>query len=298
MIITPTVLDACFRGANLLYTNAFAGYESIWPTLAMRVQSTTEEETYGWMEQLPFLREWIGPRVIRGLKASGFTIRNRNFEQTVGVPRNKIEDDKFGLYGPFFSEMGRAAAEMPDKLVAELFLAGFTTNCYDGQYFFDSDHPVINADNTVTTSVSNVQAGSGDPWFLLDTTRAFKPIIYQERRSFGSLVAKNRPEDDNVFFNNEFIFGSDGRANVGYGLWQLAFGSKATLDATNYNSARTAMQSYVGEGGRKLGIRPTAIVTGPNNEEAARKLLKSQFITGGESNPWYESATLIISPWL
>jgi phage major head subunit gpT-like protein len=42
--------------------------------------------------------------------AHGFTILNKDFESTVAVPRNDIQDDRLGVFKPFFSEMARAAA--------------------------------------------------------------------------------------------------------------------------------------------------------------------------------------------
>ena len=41
--------------------------------------------------------------------------------------------------------------------------------CYDGQNFFDTDHPVGEQGSQET--VSNVQTGAGPAWYLLDTTR-------------------------------------------------------------------------------------------------------------------------------
>lgn len=64
-----------------------------------------------------------------------------------------------------------------------------------------------------------------DYWFLACTKRPFKPFIYQEREK-PRLVAKTKDNDDNVFFEKQFLYGIDFRCNVGYGLWQLLIGSK------------------------------------------------------------------------
>lgn len=63
-----------------------------------------------------------------------------------------------------------------------------------------------------------------DMWFLLCTSKAIKPFIFQNRRK-PTLVVKDSPEDDNVFFHNEHLYGVDMRCNAGFGLWQLAYGS-------------------------------------------------------------------------
>lgn len=65
---------------------------------------------------------------------------------------------------------------------------------------------------------------SDTAWFLAITNLPVKPFIYQVRRA-PELVAKNLPSDDNVFFENEVIYGVDGRWAMGYGLWHLCYGS-------------------------------------------------------------------------
>ena len=100
----------------------------------------------------------------------GFTIGNATFEATVSVGRDDLADDRLGIYGAVFrngafSEMGRNARQHPEELVFGLLRSGFTTNCYDGQFFFDVDHPVVNADG-VPVNVSNVQTGGGPNWFV------------------------------------------------------------------------------------------------------------------------------------
>ena len=63
-----------------------------------------------------------------------------------------------------------------------------------------------------------------DNWFLLDTSKAIKPVIFQLRKNtkFVSLVNEN---DTNVFSKNQYLYGADGRYNTGYSYWQLAYGS-------------------------------------------------------------------------
>lgn len=67
-------------------------------------------------------------------------------------------------------------------------------------------------------------AANPTAWFLLDTTKPIKPLIFQNRKK-PEFIAKDNPDDDNVFFKREFVYGMDARYNAGYGLWQLAYGS-------------------------------------------------------------------------
>lgn len=297
MIINEASLKGLFSGFSTAFNKGFEGADSHYQDVAMVVPSTTRETTYGWMGLMNGICEWIGDRHIHNLAAHGYTIANKDFEQTLSVPRNDIEDDQYGVFGPLMTDMGREAGEFPDKLVFDLMTQGFTTPCYDGQTFLSPDHAGTDADGKETT-VSNIGDGGDEPaWFLLDTSRAMRPFVYQERKPF-ELVALTDSHQEHVFFRNEYVYGAHGRANAGFGLWQLAYASREPLTATTYAVARQAMHQLRGENGRLLGIRPTTLVVPTALERPALQLIRNQVNTAGATNEWYQSANLIITPWL
>jgi phage major head subunit gpT-like protein len=297
MIINAAALQAVAQSFSTIFNEAFTGAPSQWELVAMLVNSTSAEEHYPWLGDVPTMREWIGDRVIKDLAAFDYTIKNRDWEATLEVDRNDIDDDKVGLYRPKIQTQGDAAKRHRDLLVFALLKAGFTELCYDGQYFFDDDHPVYDDKGGVITTISNTGGGSGTAWYLLDLSRPIKPLILQIRKE-PEFVAQDNPEAENVFMRKKFRFGVDDRKNAGFGLWQLAFGSKQDLDATNYAAHRAAMMSWTNERGEPLGIMPTHVLVGPTLESAGRKLLKNQIADGGVSNEWFGTAELIVSPWL
>lgn len=297
MLLNSASLRSLYTGFSTAFQAGFGGVSPQYQRVAQTVPSSTRSNEYGWLGSMPRIREWIGDRVVNNIATHSYTIKNRTFESTVGVDRDDLDDDNLGIYSPLFSELGRNAASFPDELVWALLKAGFSTPCYDGQYFFDTDHPVLDA-NGNAQSVSNSGGGSGTPWFLMDATRAIKPIIYQERRSFSNLVRMDAATDEVVFSRKEYRYGIDGRCNVGFGFWQLAYGSKQTLDATAYEAARVALGSFTGDGGRPLGITPTLLVVPPALEGAANRILKSTTKANGETNEWAGTAEVLVVPWL
>lgn len=296
MIVNSATLQALRVGFKTEYQNAFDAVPKMKDRIAKTVQSSTAMNTYGWLKGMTGLREWIGPRQIDNLSEASYTIVNKPFEKTVAVNRNHIEDDNLGMYSDGFTMMGDGVARLPEELVWGLLKAGFTTNCWDGQFFFDTDHPVMLADGTMGT-YANTDGGAGTPWFLMCTNRPLKPIIYQERKA-PVFTAKDRETDDNVFDRNEFVYGVDMRCNVGYGLPQLAWGSKQTLNAANYATARAAMAGFKADGGAPLGLVANLLVVPPSLESAGLKLLNSEYGAGGETNEWKGTAELLVVPWL
>lgn len=138
--------QASLRGLTTSYSAAFQKALDEAPTdykeLATVVPSSTAEQAYAWLGQMPGLREWIGEREIQSIKQHGYTIKNKTFERTIGVPREAIEDDQYGVYAPFMAAIGSEAGRHPNDLIYAAMMAGFTELCYDGKAFFAEDHKV------------------------------------------------------------------------------------------------------------------------------------------------------------
>ncbi len=301
-IITPALLSALKTGFMKQFQDGLASAESAWNKIATEINSTTASNTYGWLGQFPTFREWVGDRVIKDMAAQGYQITNKLWESTVGVARTDIEDDNLGIYSPLFTEMGRAAGVQPDELVFALLKAGNSTLCYDGQYFFDTDHPVYpNVDGTGTAgTVSNNDVPGVDPqtpWYLLDTSRSLKPLIFQ-RRTQPELQALTSADDEAVFTSDTYRYGVRSRCNVGFGFWQMAHRSQQALDATSFNAAVQAMQERHADGGRPLGIRPTLLVVPPSLRAAALEVVKAERLANGATNVNREMVDVLVSPWV
>lgn len=298
-IITPALLTSLRAGYSKAFQDALAATPTDWEKIATRVPSSNASNTYGWLNQFPKLREWVGDRVAKDMAAQAYQVQNKLYEGTVAVKRTDIEDDNVGVYTPLFAEMGRAAKAHADELVFGLLKVGHSTACYDGQFFFDTDHPVYpNVDGTGTaTTVSNVQSGTDPAWYLLDCSRALRPLIFQERTT-PELEAMTAMNDEGVFVRDEYRYGIRYRCNAGFGFWQLAYKSQATLSAANFNTAYAAMMGIQADGGRPLGVKPTHLVVPPALRASALSLIEAQLTTGGESNPNYRAVEVVVSPWV
>lgn len=296
MIVNRANLTDMFRGFQLLFGAAFAAAPSQYARIAMRVPSMTAEEKYAWLGKMPRFREWVGDRVFNSIKSHDYTVKNKDWEVSVEVDRNDIEDDRFGVYSPMLQALGQESATHPDELVFALLAAGFTTTCYDGQYFFDTDHPLENADGSLGTW-SNFGGGASTAWYLLDVRRPIKPVIFQDRKPY-KLTAMQDDNDEGVFTRKVFRYGVDARNNVGYGLPQLAYASKQTLDATNYAAARAAMGGLKGDKGKPLAIMGNLLVVPPSLEKAALEVVQAERLANGATNVMANTAEVLVSPWL
>ncbi len=157
MTVNQGKLRDLYRGFNTLFNKGYEDVEAEYTKIAMIVPSSSRDETYAWLGQMPTLREWIGEREIQGLCANSYTIKNKNFELTIEVPRNDIEDDNIGIYVPLFKNMGEEAKLHPDTLVFELLPNGFENICYDGAAFFSDKHPLMSNAKEMQSNVGNLK---------------------------------------------------------------------------------------------------------------------------------------------
>lgn len=261
--------------------------------IATRIPSSTRLNTYAWLGAFARMREWVGDRIVQGLDGKSYQLVNKDWEITLGVPRKDIEDDTFGIYMPVAEQFGQEIANHPGELVFTALQDGGEADalCYDGQPFFDTAHPVGGS------TVSNDTAGGGAAWYVLDTTKVLKPLIFQERRP-AELVSKNRVDDDNMFWEKQAIWGADGRYVAGYGMWQTAHRSKATLNEANLAAVRQAMRERTDDKGRKLNVMPNLLVVPPSLELTADKLINQLALATGETNIMRGKYQLHVSAFL
>ena len=257
-----------------------------WMEVAMKIASNAKTNTYGFLGQFPKMREWVGRRQIKKMQAQGTSIENKLYETTVSVPRTDIEDDQVGLFRPMVTQAGQSAAELADDLVFGLIKTGKSTLCYDGQNFFDNDHPLYeNVDGTGSQSTqSNITTGTdatAKTFYLLDTTNTIKPFIWQERVAPEIETKFDPSKSDTVFMEDEYLWGVRARGAAGFGFWQLAHRvEKTDLTAEKLMPILAQMKSLKGDGDKLLNIRPNTILVPPSMEYAARQLFEAEMING------------------
>jgi phage major head subunit gpT-like protein len=112
-----------------------------WPArISNLFQSDQSSETYAMLGASPALREWVGGRQANGLRGNNFTIVNKHYEATLEVAVRDVRRDKTGQIMARVDEFADQSEIHWASLLAALIEAGEASVCYDGQYFFDTDH--------------------------------------------------------------------------------------------------------------------------------------------------------------
>ena len=287
MLINNANLEALRVGFHADFKKGIAKVQSKYQVLTTTVSASTLIATYGFLGDFPVFREWLGEKRVRSLDEKAYSLKTRDFESTIGVHKNKIRDDNLGLYGPLVQGWGEEAAALPDRLAFEALGEGHQRPCYDGQNYFDEEHPVGDG------VVSNMSGDdSGEAWFLVDCSKPLKPLLHQERQK-AEFAMVTDPQDSHVFKTGEYLMGGEARSAVGYTYWQLAHRCTGPLTKANYEAACEAAAGITNDEGEPLNIRFTHVVVGRSNKAAARELFKKQNLVGGESNIWFQDVEIV-----
>lgn len=291
-IITTSRVSALRTTLSAAFIDGFTGGTPVvWDRIATRVPSEGAENLYSWLGQFPQLREWVGPRHIKDLELFDYSIKNKNYEASISITRDEIEENRALNKAKIVQMMGEQARKHPDQLVFSLLKVADATVCYDGQYFFDTDHPVGGS------TVSNHGGGGGTAWYLFDTSKALRPFIFQTRRDYEFTVLDDLRSEP-MFRKNEIQMGVDARLNVGFGLWQFAYMSRQTLNSDNLNGAIAAMMSLKSAEGGSLSINPTLLVVPPSLRAAARQVVQAQTNADGSTNVNFGAVEVLVVPEL
>lgn len=287
--ITSALLNGLRTGFKTDFKRGLDKIEPTYLRFSTKVNSTTKIETYAWLGDFPRFRKWVGAKVIKRMAEKAYQLINEAFEVTRGIKKHDIEDDNLGLWGPAIEGWGSEAKALPDRLAYDALANGHQRECYDGQNFFDDEHPMAAG---VASNIS--AAGGSQPWYLLVTTSSLNPILVQEREAPHFHMITDM-EDSSVFVTGEYLAGGEARYAAGYTFWQLAYRSTQTLNAANYEAAVAAIMAYTDDEGEPLALQPDLLIVGRSNRVAAKQLFDAQLVAGGDSNIYYKDVEWLCS---
>jgi phage major head subunit gpT-like protein len=167
--VPPTISDLGSRGIiGEFYNTLEQDIGGTWvPSITSLFESNQESETYRWLGMTPSMREWIGGRQAKGFSVQGITIANKTFEATLEILLDDMRRDKTGQIMNRIRELATRANAHWAKLLTALLIAGPTSICYDGAFFFDTVHlldsgPAGNQSNKLSPTKAGALPTAGE----------------------------------------------------------------------------------------------------------------------------------------
>ena len=153
--------------------------------ISTTIGSGKSSETYPWLGGVPKMREWNDERIPQGMLEHNFTIVNRDWEASIAVDRNAIEDEQYGQIDIRIKELATEAARFFDELAFTLIGQGTgtagTSNtiyegvniaCYDSKAFFATDH--VEGESGTQSNRGSTAIGSAGLTAAITSMRKFK----------------------------------------------------------------------------------------------------------------------------
>jgi len=206
MIISATNLKTLYSVYKTKFMNAFAAHVNEHTAWWKTEPSDTETEDFPMLLQSSGMREWLGDKVIKNIAAHMLSLTNRDFEDTYGVKKNKIEDNKAIKLASVFAIMGVNAKNLHPDIAFEALVAN--GNWIDGKTFYSATRKYGKATiNNYTTAAFSLEAfdagmlametycGHGDKSLKVKATRlivgpanraAAEAILLKEKLADGS----------------------------------------------------------------------------------------------------------------
>lgn len=100
--------------------------------------SSSASEKYGWLGAVPIMREWLGDKKSKSIGDFSYTIPNKDWEATLEVDRNEIEDDQMGIVLARIEMLALRAQQFLGKIGSDLLVNGTTDLAYDSAAFFSN----------------------------------------------------------------------------------------------------------------------------------------------------------------
>ena len=86
----PKLLEA---GIRREFMKEFERKEAEWEKIAIRINSTKDTENYAWLGSVGDLHEWKDERIPEALYEHSYSIKNLDWEASIAISRNAIEDE-------------------------------------------------------------------------------------------------------------------------------------------------------------------------------------------------------------
>lgn len=168
--------------------------------VASEFPSSTSSNLYAWLDKVPGFRKWVGDRVFNNVRGQKFEVVNQDFEDSVRLDANDIEDDQYGVYTPIIRMMAQSWLDLKREQIVEVFTSN--ASAFTGKALVATNHAygknTLNNKSTTALSASEMEAAflTAAAWKYSDGSYV-KPrfthlVVGEKLRSTAWNIVKNQ----------------------------------------------------------------------------------------------------------
>lgn len=219
-LITTATIAALQTTVNKRFREGFTKSSTFQERFVTTLPSNSRVGTYTWMDTLPIMREWVGPRTLNNLSNTDYQLTNKNWESTIACDRDDIEDDVLGVFANKVEMLGDTAAKHVDRQAVWALQNGTSELCFDGLSFFNDAHTLdpagtqdnnfastaLNATNYASTrqAMMSYTDADGQPLGIMPNLLVVPPQLEDEARTIlnAEFVAVSNAGVTNIWRNS------------------------------------------------------------------------------------------------
>ncbi len=165
-IVRTDIAESLKYGVKAGFFEAREGFQAQRRAFAQEVPSSGEKEEYVGLGDHPMPRQFTDEISPKDLSEQSISIKNLDWEVSIEVEDNAINDDRVGHVLEWARSSGESYEVHMDKRAFQTLNGGDGTTyglCYDGQNFFSNSHADTGAGAEYTTAQDNLYDLSLNP---------------------------------------------------------------------------------------------------------------------------------------
>jgi phage major head subunit gpT-like protein len=166
-VVTSDLLFLTVAGLKTEFDAAYmkAAETARWAQIATELPTTLPSQNYGWLGRGALMKQFYDEVEDQSVAGYQYTLADNVYKGNLTIQRKMLEDDQYALLVTRVRAMAAEPIRHWNQLAFEGLTSGFTSLCYDGQYFFDTDHSEGASGtqvNKVTTVLSDTALQTAD----------------------------------------------------------------------------------------------------------------------------------------
>lgn len=149
-----TKVDIASVGFGTRLNDRLRQYAPLYTMLATVVMTDKLLNREIWLNAVPNMSLWEGPRSIARISAENLPIVTRPHQNAIAISRSDILNDQLGLYAPMVDKLADTYPFALDDLFIAMLCAGVAGTSmgttYDGQNLIDTDHTFRSKDSGIS----------------------------------------------------------------------------------------------------------------------------------------------------
>ncbi len=141
-VVTSDVLLLTQAGIKTEFNAAYIAKneQADWRMIATELPTTLPIQNYAWLGRSAVMQKFNDEVAQQSVREDTYQLKDILYKGDLVIDRRTLEDDQYGLLMVRARDLSSEPVRHWNQLAYQGLVNGFTSYCYDGQYFFNASH--------------------------------------------------------------------------------------------------------------------------------------------------------------